>query len=127
MACRRHLYPMFFPSYYIVEPPLPIPVTFLQSSTYNTSSMGRRSTARARNHLESREEVGPLSWDFYAAIHLQQVDENFDKVLAYLKGLGVQHLLTGHCTCDDACEIMARQMHKEVNVQVLGAGKVFDI
>jgi len=59
--------------------------------------------------------------------HLRQVNENFDKVVAYLKGLGVQHLLTGHCTCDDACEIMAQQMHKEVNFQVLGAGKVFDI
>ena len=66
----------------------------------------------------------------YAVIggfHLRQVDENFDKVVKYLKDLGVQHLLTGHCTCDDACEIMERQMHKEVNFQVLGAGKVFDI
>jgi len=59
--------------------------------------------------------------------HLRQVDENFDKVVKYLKGAGVQHLLTGHCTCDDACEIMARQMPQEVNFQVLGAGMVFDI
>ncbi|NNK56195.1 MAG: MBL fold metallo-hydrolase [Desulfofustis sp.] len=66
----------------------------------------------------------------YAVIggfHLRQVDENFDKAAKYLKGLAVQHLLTGHCTCDDACEIMARQMQKDVNFQVLGAGKVFDI
>ena len=59
--------------------------------------------------------------------HLRQVDENFDKVVKYFKGAEVQHLLTGHCTCDDACEIMAQQMHKEVNFQVLGAGKVFEI
>lgn len=59
--------------------------------------------------------------------HLRQVDENFDRVLSYLNGLGVQHLLTGHCTCDDACELMAKKMHKEVNFQVLGAGKIFEI
>ena len=66
----------------------------------------------------------------YAVIggfHLRQVDENLDKVITYFKGLGVQHLLTGHCTCDAACEIMAHQMPQEVNFQVLGAGKVFDI
>ena len=66
----------------------------------------------------------------YAVIggfHLRQVDEDFDKVVKYLKGLGVKHLLTGHCTCDEACEIMAREMPKEVNFQVLGAGKVFHI
>jgi 7,8-dihydropterin-6-yl-methyl-4-(beta-D-ribofuranosyl)aminobenzene 5'-phosphate synthase len=68
--------------------------------------------------------------EIYAVVggfHLRQVDENFDRVVTYLKGLGVQHLLTGHCTCDEACEIMARQMHNEVNFKVLGAGKVFDI
>ena len=66
----------------------------------------------------------------YAVIggfHLRQVNENFHKTVRYLKGLRVQHLLTGHCTCDDACAIMARQMQEEVNFQVLGAGKVFDI
>ena len=66
----------------------------------------------------------------YAVIggfHLRQVDENFDKAAKYLKELRVQHLLTGHCTCDDACEIMARQMQKEVNFQILGVGKVFEI
>ena len=59
--------------------------------------------------------------------HLRKVDENLNKVISYLKGLEVQHLLTGHCTCDDACEIMARQLPEEVNFQVLGAGKVFNI
>ncbi|MFW2367143.1 MAG: MBL fold metallo-hydrolase [Desulforhopalus sp.] len=59
--------------------------------------------------------------------HLRQVDNNLGKVISYLQSLGVQHLLTGHCTCDDACEIMARQMNKEVNFQVLGAGKAYDI
>ena len=59
--------------------------------------------------------------------HLRQVDENLNQVIRYLKSLRVQHLLTGHCTCDNACEIMKRQFANEVNFQVLGAGKVFEI
>ncbi len=59
--------------------------------------------------------------------HLRQVDQNTPRVVQYFAELGAQYLLTGHCTCDEACEVLKDKLGSHSHFDVLGAGKTFEI
>lgn len=59
--------------------------------------------------------------------HLREVNDDLEKVIDYLKEQKADHLLMGHCTCDDACRIVSEQLAGYSRVQILGAGKIFEI
>ncbi len=59
--------------------------------------------------------------------HLRQVDLNTPAVVQYFAELGAKYLLTGHCTCDEACQVLQEQLGSRCHFEVLGAGKSFEI
>jgi 7,8-dihydropterin-6-yl-methyl-4-(beta-D-ribofuranosyl)aminobenzene 5'-phosphate synthase len=57
--------------------------------------------------------------------HLREIDENLDKVIAYFKTLDVNYMLTGHCTCDEACVVLDKELGDSCHFEVLGAGRTY--
>ena len=64
----------------------------------------------------------------YAVIggfHLRRLDADLKRVVAYFSDLRPHHLITGHCTCDQAYEVLYRELNELIDIQLLGAGKIF--
>jgi 7,8-dihydropterin-6-yl-methyl-4-(beta-D-ribofuranosyl)aminobenzene 5'-phosphate synthase len=59
--------------------------------------------------------------------HLREVDANLDRVIAYFKELNADYVITGHCTCDEAIEILREQLGNDCHFDVMGAGKRFNL
>ncbi len=69
--------------------------------------------------------------DFILAViggfHLREVNDDLDQVVSYLRNLKARYLITGHCTCDAAYDILQQRIAGPTQVKLLGAGKSFSI
>lgn len=59
--------------------------------------------------------------------HLRAVNEDLEKVIEYLENNSIEHLLMGHCTCDEVCEVMKERLGDKIDIQVLGVGNIYEI
>lgn len=59
--------------------------------------------------------------------HLRRVDDDLNKTIDYLNSLKAEYILTGHCTCDKAGDILLQRIAPPTQMGILGAGKSYTI
>ncbi len=69
----------------------------------------------------------PIVHAVIGGFHIRNCDADFQETISYLQRLKSNFILPGHCTCDEACEMLVEQLQESSQVFILGSGNTYTL